>query len=123
MMLRINPWLTLIAVVMVPLSLISALGVMKSSAKHFGKQQELLGQMNGFIEEMYNGQSVVQAFYYQERAKHDFEKLNRELQHSSQSSEIASGKISPITSLVNNAGYVVSAVLGCLFVLRMVGMD
>ena len=117
MMLRINPWLTLIAVVMVPLSLIASLGVMKSSAKHFGKQQELLGQMNGFIEEMYNGQSVVQAFNYQERAKLDFEKLNRELQHSSQSAEIASGKISPITSLVNNAGYVVSAVLGCLFVL------
>ena len=117
MMLRINPWLTLIAVVMVPLSLIASLGVMKSSAKHFGKQQELLLQMNGFIEEMYNGQSVVQAFNYQERAKLDFEKLNRELQHSSQSAEIASGKISPITSLVNNAGYVVSAVLGCLFVL------
>ncbi len=117
MMLRINPWLTLLTIVMVPLSPIAALGVMKSSAKHFGNQQELLGKMNGFIEEMYNGQSVVQTFNYQERAKREFEELNRKLQNSSQSAEIASGKISPITSLVNNVGYAFSAVIGCLFVL------
>lgn len=117
MMLRINLWLALIAVVMVPLALISAKGVMKSSAKHFGKQQELLGQLNGYIEEMYNGQSVVQVFNYQDRANKDFDALNEALQKSAQSAEIDSGTIGPITSLVNNAGYVVSAILGCMFVL------
>ncbi len=117
MMLRINLWLALIAVIMVPISIISALGVMKASSKHYGKQQELLGDLNGFIEEMYNGQSVVQAYNYQERANRKFDELNQALQSSAQSADIASGAISPITSLVNNAGYVVSAVLGCLFVL------
>ena len=117
MMLRINLWLAGIAVVMVPISIISALGVMKASSKHYGKQQELLGDLNGFIEEMYNGQSVVQAYNYQERANRKFDELNQALQSSAQSADIASGAISPITSLVNNAGYVVSAVLGCLFVL------
>ena len=117
MMLRINLWLALIAVIMVPISIISALGVMKASSKHYGKQQELLGDLNGFIEEMYNGQSVVQAYNYQERANRKFDELNQALQSSAQSADIASGAISPITSLVNNGGYVVSAVLGCLFVL------
>ena len=117
MMLRINLWLAGIAVIMVPISIISALGVMKASSKHYGKQQELLGDLNGFIEEMYNGQSVVQAYNYQERANRKFDELNQALQSSAQSADIASGAISPITSLVNNAGYVVSAVLGCLFVL------
>lgn len=117
MMLRINLWLAVIAIVMVPVSILSALGVMKASAKHYGEQQELLGSLNGFIEEMYNGQSVVQTYNYQERAKRKFDELNSALQNSAQSADIASGTISPITSLVNNAGYVISAVLGCLFVL------
>ena len=56
MMLAISPGLTLIPVVMVPLSLLSAAGVMKASGKYYGKQQELLGSLNGYIEEMYNGQ-------------------------------------------------------------------
>lgn len=117
MMLRINKWLTLIAVIMVPVALLSAKGVMMSSAKHYGTQQELLGKLNGYIEEMYHGQSVVQAFNYQDRANRDFDELNEALQKSAQSAEIDSGTIGPITSLVNNAGYVVSAILGCLFVL------
>ena len=76
MMLRINPWLALIAVVMVPIALLSAKGVMASSAKHYGRQQELLGDLNGYIEEMYHGQPVVQAFNYQDRANRGFDELN-----------------------------------------------
>lgn len=117
MMLRINLWLALIAILMVPLSLIAAAGVMKASAKHYGDQQERLGELNGFIEEIYNGQSVIQTYNYQKRAGKEFDRLNMALQESAQSADIASGTISPLTSLVNNAGYVVSAVLGCLFVL------
>ncbi|MCM1166945.1 MAG: ABC transporter ATP-binding protein/permease [Lachnospiraceae bacterium] len=117
MMLRINLWLALIAIISVPLSLAAAMGVMKASAKHYGDQQNLLGQLNGFIEEMYNGQSVIQTCNYQLRAGKRFDELNDALRKSSQSAEIASGTISPLTSLVNNAGYVVSAVLGCFFAL------
>lgn len=117
MMLRINIWLAIIAIIMVPVSLIAATGVMKASAKHYGEQQELIGKLNGFIEEMYNGVTVVQTFNYQKRAGKQFDEYNSALQKAAQSADIASGTISPITSLVNNAGYVVSAVLGCLFVL------
>ena len=83
MMLTISPKLTLIPIIMVPLSLLSAAGVMKSGSKHYGKQQELLGQLNGYIEEMYNGQQVVQSFSYQDRAKQRFSVLNEELKNSS----------------------------------------
>ena len=69
MMLAISPKLTIIPIIMVPLSLLSAAGVMKSGGRHYEKQQQLLGQLNGYIEEMYNGQQVIQSFSYQDRAK------------------------------------------------------
>lgn len=115
MMLAISPALTLIPIIMVPLSLFSAAGVMKASEKYYGQQQELLGKLNGYIEEMYNGQSVVQVFNYQERAKKAFFGLNDELKTSSQKAEITAGAISPITTLVNDLGYVLCAAVGCLW--------
>ena len=118
MMLRINLWLALIAVLMVPISLMAAMGVMKSSKKHFTDQQEYLGELNGYVEEMYNGQALVQIYNYKDRAKAEFAKINDSLQYSAQSASIASSSITPITGLVNNFGYAVSAVLGCLFVLK-----
>lgn len=117
MMLRVNVWLALIAIIMVPISLLSARGVMKASTKHFGEQQNLLGNLNGFIEEMYNGQSIIQTYNYQERASKKFEELNNALQKSAQSAETSAGTIMPLTSLITNIGYLISAVCGCLFVL------
>ena len=114
MMLAISPKLTLIPIIMVPLSLLSAAGVMKSGSKHYGKQQELLGQLNGYIEEMYNGQQVVQSFSYQDRAKQRFSALNEELKNSSYKAETTAGAVSPITTFVNDMGYVVCAAIGCL---------
>ena len=115
MMLCISPKLTLIPVVMVPLSLIAAGGVMKASEKHYAKQQDLLGQLNGYVEEMYNGQAVVQSFNYQQRANAAFTKLNEALKTTSRKAETTAGAISPITTLVNDLGYVTCAVLGCLW--------
>ena len=117
MMLRINLWLALIAIAMVPISLLAAMGVMKASTKHYADQQETMGALNGYIEEMYNGQSVVQSFGYTERSKQGFDALNEKLQYEAQSAETASGTISPLTSVVNNLGYALSAVLGCMYVL------
>ncbi len=114
MMLAISPKLTIIPVIMVPLSLLSAAGVMKSSGKHYEKQQQMLGQLNGYIEEMYNGQLIIQSFNYQERAKEQFSSLNKELQSSSYKAETTAGSVSPITTLVNDMGYVVCAAIGCL---------
>ncbi len=114
MMLAISPKLTIIPIIMVPLSLLSAAGVMKSGSRYYEKQQQLLGQLNGYIEEMYNGQQVVQSFSYQDRAKRRFSALNEELKHSSYKAETTAGAVSPITTLVNDMGYVVCAVIGCL---------
>lgn len=115
MMMAISPALSVIPVVMVPLSLLSAAGVMKASEKYYGQQQELLGKLNGYVEEMYNGQSVVQAFNYQERAKQNFFKLNDALKTSSRKAETTAGAVSPITTLVNDLGYVLCAAIGCLW--------
>ena len=115
MMIAISPVLSLIPIVMVPLSLFSAAGVMKASEKHYRRQQELLGQLNGYVEEMYNGQSVVQTFNYQKRAKEKFAKLNEDLKTSSQKAETTAGTVSPITTLVNDLGYVLCAAIGCLW--------
>ena len=115
MMLLISPALALIPIIMVPLSLLSAAGVMKASEKHYGEQQELLGKLNGYVEEMYNGQSVVQTFNYQERAKQSFAKLNDALMVSSRKAETTAGAVSPITTLVNDLGYVFCAAIGCLW--------
>lgn len=115
MMIAISPVLSLIPIVMVPLSLFSAAGVMKASEKHYRRQQELLGQLNGYVEEMYNGQSVVQTFNYQKRAKEEFAKLNEDLKISSQKAETTAGTVSPITTLVNDLGYVLCAAIGCLW--------
>lgn len=114
MMLAISPGLTLIPVIMVPLSLLSAAGVMKSGGKYYGKQQELLGHLNGFIEEMYNGQQIVLAFSYQDRARQQFHALNEQLRNSSYKAETTAGTVSPITTFVSNMGYVICAAAGCL---------
>lgn len=115
MMLVISPALSLIPVIMVPLSLLSAARVMKASEKYYGEQQELLGKLNGYVEEMYNGQSVVQTFNYQERAKKTFAGLNEDLKNSSRKAETTAGAVSPITTLVNDLGYVLCAAIGCLW--------
>ena len=118
MMLNISPPLAIIAVVMVPVALLSSMGVMRTGAKYYAKQQQLLGELNGYIEEMYNGQELVSVYNYTDRAKARFDEINDRLQKSAESAETASGKVTPITDLVNNLGYVLSAVLGCMSVLR-----
>ena len=115
MMIAISPTLSIIPIVMVPLSLFSAARVMKASEKYYQQQQGLLGELNGYIEEIYNGQDVVQTFNYQERAKNHFSKLNEKLKINSQKAETTAGAISPITTLVNDLVYVLCAAIGCLW--------
>lgn len=115
MMLAISPTLTTIPVVMVPLSLLSAAGIMKASEKYYSQQQDLLGKLNGYVEEMYNGQQIVQSFNYQNKARKEFDALNEQLKTSSLKAEVTAGSVSPITTLVNDLGYVICAAIGCLW--------
>ena len=118
MMLALSPSLALIAIAMVPVSLLASMGVMRSGAKRYAEQQELIGRLNGYIEEFYNGQELVSVFNYTGRAREQFEEINSALRVTAEKAETASGKVGPITDLVNNLGYALSAVLGCLSVLR-----
>ena len=118
MMLALSPSLALIAIAMVPLSLLASMGVMRSGAKRYAEQQELIGRLNGCIEEFYNGQELVSVFNYTGRAREQFAEINSALRVTAEKAETASGKVGPITDLVNNLGYALSAVLGCLSVLR-----
>jgi len=118
MMVRISGWLTLIAVLMVPISLVASLGVITKSRTYFADQQSQLGDLNGYIEELYDGQNVVQAFNYQQRAIERFDELNERLATTARKASVTSGAVRPITMTVTNLGYALSAALGCLFALQ-----
>ena len=118
MLLSINGWLALIAALMIPGTLMMSGPVMKRGAKSFAAQQNLLGDVNGYVEEMFNGQNVVSSFNYQERAIEQFDSLNEELGNASEKAEKYSGTIMPLTQMVNNIGYALSGLVGCLLALK-----
>ena len=112
MMITISWQLTLMAVVIVPLSAIVAMSVVKNGQKYFIQQQKILGDVNGHIEEMYGGHIVMKAFNGEERSINTFNKMNEELYTSAWKSQFISGLMQPITSLIGNIGYVGCCVLG-----------
>lgn len=114
MLLSINVWLALIAVVLVPATFMSTAPVMKRGGKSFGAQQALIGSVNGFVEEMYDGHNVVTSFNYQDKSNDRFDALNEELCKKTENAERAAGKTMPLTQLVNNIGYAASGLVGCL---------
>ena len=118
MLLSINGWLALIAALMIPGTMILSGPVMKRGGKSFTEQQKLLGDVNGFVEEMFNGQNVVSSFNYQEKAIEQFDSLNQELKGAAAKAEKYSGTIMPLTQMVNNIGYAVSGLVGCLLALK-----
>lgn len=118
MMLSINVWMTLVAVLMVVLSILASMGSMRVGQQSYEKQQELIAQFNGFVEETYNGQTVIQAFNYQEQSQAQFDNLNQELSQTAEKALIATGAVQPIIRVVSNLGYVASAAMGALFALN-----
>ena len=118
MLLMINVWMLVIAVALIPLTLLASGPIMKIGAKSFSDQQNLLGSMNGYVEEMYNGQNVVSAFNYQEKAIKGFDELNNNLREKARKAETFAGMVMPLTQMINNIGYAVAALLGCFFALK-----
>lgn len=112
MMITISWQMTLMAVVIVPLSAVAAMSVVKNGQKYFIQQQKTLGEVNGHIEEMYGGHIVMKAFNGEERSIRTFNKMNEELYTSAWKSQFISGLMQPITSLIGNIGYVGCCVLG-----------
>ena len=112
MMIRISWQLTLMALVVVPLSGLAAAVVVKHSQPYFKAQQKTLGKVNGHIEEMYGGHIVMKAFNGEARSIEAFNQLNNDLYNAGWKSQFVSGLMMPITNLIGNVGYVGCVVLG-----------
>lgn len=117
-MLTINPLLTVVAVLVVPLSTALMLLVMKKSQPYFKRQQSALGEINGQIEETFSGQNVVKAFNREGAVIADFEKTNGELYESAWKSQFLSGLMQPVMVFVGNIGYAVIAATGAALAIR-----
>lgn len=114
MMLSISWQLTLVAVCVIPVSLIFVITIVKHSQKYFMQQQEYLGHVNGHIEEMYGGHIVMKAFSGEERSVEAFGVYNDKLYTSAWKSQFLSGLMMPVMNFVSNLGYVVICLLGSI---------
>ena len=112
MMLTISWQMTLIAVVVLPVSMILMRLVMKHSQKYFTQQQNSLGDVNGHIEEMYGGHQVVKAFNGEEKSVEQFEQYNESLYTSAWKSQFFGSLMMPISNFIGNIGYVGVCIIG-----------
>lgn len=118
MMLSINWIMTLIALVILPISMALIMLVVKKSQKYFKSQQEYLGHVNGQVEEVYGGHLVVKAFGREEQCIEEFSKDNKVLYRSALMSQFLSGMMQPIMIFVGNLGYVAVAVVGAWLAIK-----
>ena len=112
MMLSISPLMTIVALLILPISLGLISGIMKKSQKYFVGQQEYLGNVNGQVEEVYSGHNIVKAFNKEQDVIGEFEQTNNKLYDSAWRSQFLSGLMMPIMQFVGNLGYVGVAILG-----------
>ena len=115
MMFSISPRMTLIALLILPVSLALVLVVVKFSQKYFKAQQATLGVVNGQVEEIYAGHNVVKAFNREAVVLADFNTANDKLYESAWKSQFLSGLMMPIMNFVGNLGYVAVAIVGSIF--------
>lgn len=106
--------LTLIALIVIPLSGMLAMLIVKLSQKHFYSQQQYLGHINGHIEEMYSGHIIVKTYNYENKAIEQFEQLNTQLQDSSLKAQFLSGVMMPLSGFLGNIAYVAVCIVGGL---------
>ena len=118
MMLSISPIMTLVALIIIPVSLLIVSVVVKRSQKYFRMQQNRLGAINGQVEETFSGHAVVRAFSKEDEVVEKFRQTNEELRESAWKSQFLSGLLMPIMTFVSNLGYVVVAVVGALFAIQ-----
>ncbi|MGN0481043.1 MAG: ABC transporter ATP-binding protein, partial [Lachnospiraceae bacterium] len=112
MMLSISPLLTLIAFLILPVSMIFIGTIVKKSQKHFKAQQEYLGHVNGQVEEIFSGHNIVKAYNREEEVTKEFTRVNETLYESAWKSQFLSGLMMPIMNCIGNLGYVAVAIVG-----------
>ncbi len=112
MMLSISVRMTLVSLIIIPLSLLFIMIIVKKSQKYFKDQQEYLGHTNGHVEEIYSGHNIMKAFNGEEKAIAEFNELNDTLYNSAWKSQFLSGMMMPIMTFIGNLGYVLVAIMG-----------
>jgi ATP-binding cassette subfamily B multidrug efflux pump len=112
MMFTINWLMTLVTLLIVPLSLVIIGLIINKSQKYFKQQQDYLGHVNGHVEEMYGGHVVMKAFNGEEKSVAQFDKINNVLYGSAWKSQFLSGLMMPVMTFVGNLGYVAVCILG-----------
>ena len=118
MMLSINVWMTLAAILILPVSMMIVMVIMRHSQKYFAGQQRYLGEVNGQIEEVYGGQLIVKAFNKEEDVIEEFGKVNTMLYNTAWKSHFFGGMMQPVMNFVGNLGYVMVAILGGYMAMR-----
>lgn len=118
MMISINIPMTLIALLMLPISSYFMITIVKKSQKYFAKQQEFLGHVNGNVEEMLGGHNVVKAFNAEQKVLSEFSNNNELLYDAGWKSQFLSGLMHPIMQFIGNLGYVFVAIFGGYFAIK-----
>jgi len=118
MMLSINVVMTLISLVVIPLSVVTTMFIVRRSQHFFKQQQDYLGHVNGHIEEMYSGHQVMKAFNGEEKSVTKFNTYNDVLYHSAWMSQFLSSLMHPVINFLGNVSYVVVSILGGWLAIR-----
>ena len=118
MMVSINIWMSLMAVIVIPMSALLIKVVVKKTQGYFKDQQKYLGDANGHVEEMYTGHQVVKAFNGEEAAIETFDEINEHLCESAWKSQFLSGLMQPVSNLFGNIAYVLVCILGGIFAIN-----
>jgi ATP-binding cassette subfamily B multidrug efflux pump len=118
MMLSISPVMTLILLGTLPLAFLITSRVARQSQKRFAAQQKRLGELNGHVEEMFSGHTIVKSFSMEEKATRHFQKINEKLYNAGWRAHFISSLIMPLIGLVNNSGYVLICIFGGLYVIQ-----
>ena len=113
-MLYISPLLTLIVFITLPIMFYSTRRIVKKSRYYFKEQQKDIGELNGYIEEMIDGSSVIKVFNQEDEVKRNFEKLNNKLNEKSEKAQLYSGMMMPLMQNFNTLNYVFITVVGAL---------
>ena len=118
MMLTISWMMTLVALLILPLSVLLVQFIVKRSQKYFKKQQAYLGHVNGHVEEMFSGHNVMKAFNGEEKSIKKFDGMNNELYDSAWKSQFLATAMMPVMTLVSNLGYIGVSILGGFLAVR-----
>ena len=118
MMLSISFKLTIVSLIVIPLSGVIAAVMVKKSQKHFSDHSKYLGEINGHVEEMYSGHLIVKTYNYEEKSLQKFDEINDRLYTAAYKSQFYSGVMHPLTGFLQNCGYVAVCLIGGFEVIK-----